>query len=168
MVKTEAFAMNIKNLPKEKRVLIVDDERITRTVVRHAFKDSEYAITEAVNAEDAIRLFEQFRHDIVVLDIVMPGSMQGLQIVAKLRDLEWRANLADASKKKRGQRLQKSVIVMLSNKDDVFSKEEAKRCGADGYITKPFRPKHLLATCHQLIKERRGGLLNQFLRWFRG
>jgi diguanylate cyclase (GGDEF)-like protein len=103
------------------RVLVVDDNlfslRITTTTLRHA----GFEVTEATNGADALALFERFRHDAVLLDLVMPG-LDGFEVCRRLRALPRGAGVP---------------ILMFTGRDDTGSIERAYETGATDFIPKP-------------------------------
>lgn len=108
------------------RVLVVDDERQIRRVMRISLATQGYAVSEARTGEEAIDLLRQERHDIVLLDLNMPGmgGMEACRIIRAESDIP---------------------IVVLSVRSSEQDKVEALDSGADDYVTKPFGEKELLA-----------------------
>jgi len=71
-------------------ILVVDDEPFILQYVRHVLQHSNYGVVTATDAEQAWAIFEQRRVRISLLltDIVMPGLMDGLDLAAKIRQVE--------------------------------------------------------------------------------
>lgn len=102
------------------RILIVDDERLIRWSLQQKLSSSGYAARDAGTGEDALRMLEEERPDLVLLDVRLPG-IDGIEVLRRVRR-------ADPS----------IVVVMLSAGDAV---EHAIRCreeGAFDYVVKPF------------------------------
>ena len=104
--------------------LVVDDELVVRIVVREVLELSGHEVCEAENGPQALERFIEYRPDIVLLDIMMPG-MDGFTACAKLRELVG------------GRRV---PILMMTALDDTGSIEKASEHGATDFITKPLNP----------------------------
>lgn len=122
-------------MTKKHSVLIVDDSPELRLLVSMALESSEYDLSEAANAEQGLNLVYQLRPSIALLDVMMPGKMDGLALCQKL---------------KQDPVLNKTYVIMLSAKGQQQDIEQARALGADDYIVKPFSPAefiHKLDTC---------------------
>ena len=118
-----------------KKVLIVDDHDGIRRMLRLALS-GRYQLFEAANADDAWELMRQTPPDAVLLDIMMPGYPNGLELL-------------DIVKKNK---VMTTKIVMISAKgqyDDVVAAAKL-RCNA--YIIKPFTRQHLLDTIKTVLE----------------
>lgn len=104
------------------RILVVDDEPVMRTITESVLAQQEFAVSTASSAEQAILMIsEGFVPDLLLLDVLMPG-MNGFEACRILR---------------RKHRLEHLPIIMLTALDDQISIDEAYRCGATDFITKP-------------------------------
>jgi len=110
------------------KILIVDDNLTNRAVIEEALGD-RYELKSAGSGEEALALLSEFRPDIVLLDIMMPG-MDGYETCRRLR-----ANLGSSYTK----------VIMLSAKTSVAERLAGYEAGADDYMTKPFNAQELLA-----------------------
>jgi CheY-like chemotaxis protein len=114
-------------------VLVVDDDETIRELVSVLLTCEGYAVTTAVNGRDALKLLEQWRPDLIVLDMLMPvmdgGAFLGAQQAsAQLRDIP--------------------VIVMSAS---FKLKDEHERSAASALLPKPFRIGDLLAHVEALM-----------------
>ena len=108
------------------RILVVDDEiQITR-VLRASLSAQRYDVRTANDPEEAVRLFEDWKPDLVITDLMMPG-MSGVELCRTIR------------------RQASIPILVLSVRDQEHTKVEALDAGADDYVTKPFSIQELLA-----------------------
>ena len=107
-------------------ILIVDDDRHIREVVRFALEQAGHEVAEAENGRVALDLFLARPADIVILDIVMP-ELDGVEVCKTLR---------------RGSNV---PILFLSSRDDEIDRVLGLELGADDYVTKPFSPRELVA-----------------------
>jgi two-component system, OmpR family, KDP operon response regulator KdpE len=119
------------------RVLIVDDERSIRSVLRTTLASFGFAIAEAAQGEEALALLNSAQFDAVLLDMLMPG-MNGVQLCRIMRP-GW----------------PRLPIIMLTVEESEDAKVEALDAGADDYITKPFHVSELLARLRRAIRRSR-------------
>jgi two-component system KDP operon response regulator KdpE len=115
------------------RILVVDDEPQIRRIMRTALTGSGYEVTDAKTGEEALEVVREFRPDLVLLDMNMPG-MGGLEACRSLR--------ADPN----------IAIIMLTVRDSERDKVEALDAGADDYVTKPFSTPELLARIRAALR----------------
>jgi two-component system, OmpR family, KDP operon response regulator KdpE len=101
------------------RVLVVDDERAIRRLLRTSLTALGYAVSEAGAGKEALRAVGAERPDVVILDLGLP-DMDGVEVVARLR--EWT----------------QIPVIILSVRDQESQKIAALDAGADDYLTKPF------------------------------
>ena len=66
-------------------VLVVEDEVLVRAAAAHHLRQTGYEVLEAINADEALGLLQKVDVDVVLADIVMPGSMDGLGLIQWLR-----------------------------------------------------------------------------------
>ncbi len=116
-------------------ILIVDDESRMRKLIKDFLVKKEYKILEAVDGEDALKVFEEnsTKINLILLDIMMP-KLDGWSV---LRQIRQKSNVP---------------IIMLTargeEQDELFGFE----LGVDEYISKPFSPKILVARVEALLK----------------
>ena len=119
-------------------VLMVEDERTQRIILRAALERDGFEVEEAVDGLDALRVFDRLRPDIVLMDVRMPG-MDGFAACAALR------RRPDA---------ERLPILMLTILNDIESINRAYEAGATDFITKPIawpvlghRLRYMLRAC---------------------
>jgi two-component system KDP operon response regulator KdpE len=108
------------------RILVVDDDLQIRRVMRKMLTTQGYAVNDVRSGEEALDRLRHDRHDLVLLDMAMPG-MGGLEACRAIRS-GWDV-----------------AIIILSVRDLEKDKIGALDAGADDYITKPFSMQELLA-----------------------
>ena len=115
------------------RILIVEDEPALANVVKHYLKNELFDVEICTEGDKAIEVFNKYRPSLLILDLMLPG-MNGYEICKNVR--------------------MTSVIpiLILSAKTDEFDKVMGLNLGADDYMTKPFRPKELVARVNALIR----------------
>ena len=115
------------------RILIVEDEPALANVVKYYLKNELFDVEICTEGDKAIEVFNKYRPSLLILDLMLPG-MNGYEICKNVR--------------------MTSVIpiLILSAKTDEFDKVMGLNLGADDYLTKPFRPKELVARVNALIR----------------
>ena len=108
------------------KIMIVEDEDSIRKFVRVNLEMENYVVAEAESGEKAIELYDSFKPDIVLLDIMLPG-IDGFQVCRYLRQDE-----------------RELGIIMLTAKNQDIDKIQGLEAGSDDYISKPFNPKELV------------------------
>jgi CheY-like chemotaxis protein len=122
-----------------KKILIVDDQVEVRELVQVTLEIGDYQILTAENGQQAIEIAQVEQPDIILMDIMMPGSrVDGLEACRRLK-----ANPATAD----------ITIVMLSAKGQESDISAGEAAGADDYFTKPFSPIALIEKVEQVIGE---------------
>jgi len=119
------------------RILIVDDHPELRKLVALTL-GAGYAIREARNGIEALEGCRDFRPDVVLLDIAMPGSVDGFAVC---REIRRDAAIADTR------------VVMLSAHARTADLAAGRECGADAYLVKPFSPLALMELVARLTGE---------------
>lgn len=115
------------------RVLVVDDEPQIRRIMRTTLTGAGYEVDDARSGEEALEKVREFRPDLVLLDINMPG-MDGL---AACRAIRQDSGVA---------------IIMLTVKNTENDKVEALDAGADDFVVKPFSTPELLARIRAALR----------------
>jgi len=118
-----------------RRILIADDEPDIVTSLEFLMRGGDYEVRVAINGEEALRLAESFRPDVVLLDVMMP-QRSGFEVCQKIR-----ANPA----------LQEVKIIMLTAKGRNAERDRGLDLGANAYVTKPFSTKELMNTVRGLL-----------------
>lgn len=113
-----------------RKILVAEDEQNIREFVVINLKRAGYEVEEASSGDEAMRLYEKAGgdFDVAVLDIMMPGTMDGLAVCKELR-----------------KRSNSIGIIMLTAKTQEMDKVTGLMMGADDYVTKPFSPTELVA-----------------------
>lgn len=120
---------------KDMTILVVDDEKRMRTLIKDFLVVKDFKIIEAADGEEAIDIFEEKKDsiDLVILDVMMP-KVDGWAVLRKIRQMS------------------KVPVIMLTargeEQDELFGFE----LGVDEYISKPFSLKILVARIEALLK----------------
>ncbi|MDJ0687611.1 MAG: response regulator transcription factor [Xenococcaceae cyanobacterium MO_188.B32] len=122
-----------------KKVLVVDDDSILRTVLKHTLEQQGYQVKTVHSGKEALNVFERDVPDLIVSDVSMP-EMDGFEFCRQLRS------------QPSGQLV---PFIFLSAKTDLDHRVEGHSSGADDYLTKPFEMKELLAKIEGLLERSR-------------
>jgi len=121
-----------------KKVLIIDDHATTRDLVKWALNESGFRLSEASNGEAGILAAKQNHPDLILLDIMMPGGLDGYEVCRQLRSSDT---------------LAKVKIVLLSANDAEADRKRGQEAGANAYLVKPFKPAVLRGVVAKLLEE---------------
>ena len=122
-----------------KKILVVDDDRIQRTVLKNFLEQRGYQVQEADSGVRGLTCFSKYSPDLVVSDVAMP-EMDGFEFCRQLRS------------QPSGQLV---PFIFLTGKDDLEDRVHGHAIGADGYLTKPFEMRELLAKIEALLERSR-------------
>lgn len=115
------------------RVLIVDDEKLIRDVIKEYLLIEQIEVYEASDGNEAISIVKNNEINIIVMDIMMP-KMDGYTAYKKIKEIK---NIP---------------CIMLSARNEEYDKLIGFELGVDDYITKPFSPKELVARIKAVTK----------------
>jgi DNA-binding response OmpR family regulator len=127
----------MNSVPGE-RILVVDDEAAIRDLVGSYLRNEGFEVDEAVDGEEALVLFGERAHDLVVLDLRLPG-IGGLDVLREIR------------------RTSAVYVIVLTARADEADKLVGLELGADDYVTKPFSPRELVARVRAVLRRPRAG-----------
>ena len=120
------------------KILIVDDEAYIRLLIEQALEDLEdegVDLLKAENGEQALKMIEAEKPDLVFLDVMMP-KMNGFDVCHAVKHELGLSNIC---------------IVMLTAKGQEFDKQRGLKVGADTYMTKPFDPDELFEKAVEIL-----------------
>jgi len=115
-------------------ILIVEDDPSIRKLVRVNLAKRGYTVSEAEDSHQAIDLFQTVPVDLVVLDLLLPGGLSGVDVCT------WIRARSDVP------------IIVLSARLEEDLKVAALDAGADDYVTKPFGQEELLARVRAFLR----------------
>ena len=109
-----------------KHIFVIDDDANIRQLILRYLEKEGYKVTAFENADSVLEAFNTMQPDALVLDIMMPGSMDGLDLCKKIRMIS------------------QVPIIFVSAKDEAVDRIIGLELGADDYLSKPFSPRELL------------------------
>ena len=119
-----------------RRVLVVDDERQIRTVLRAYLEAEGYAVDEAATGADALNRLRTDPPDVVLLDVGLP-DLSGLDVLARIRATS------------------DIFVIMVTARAEEVDKIVGLSVGADDYVTKPFSPREVVARVASVLRRAR-------------
>ena len=115
------------------RILVVDDEKKIRMVVREYAEFEGYEVFEAEDGIEAVEIVRKDDFDIIIMDIMMP-RLDGFSACKEIR------------------KIKNIPVIMLSARGEEYDKLFGFELGIDDYVVKPFSPKELLARVRVVLK----------------
>lgn len=109
-----------------KHIFVIDDDANIRQLILRYLEKEGYKVTTFENADSVLEAFNVMQPDALVLDIMMPGTMDGLDLCKKIRTVS------------------QVPIIFVSAKDEAVDRIIGLELGADDYLSKPFSPRELL------------------------
>lgn len=116
------------------KILIVDDDKHTRTLMNAILKQQCYETLWAENGQKALEVLDVHHVDLILLDVMMP-NMDGYEFTQVMRDS---GNMIP--------------ILMVSAKETIEDKKQGFLCGSDDYMVKPFDEEELLLRIKALLR----------------
>ncbi len=116
-----------------KRVLVVDDEERIREIVRSYLEREGFDVAEACDGDAALQAVRDRKPDLVVLDVMMPG-IDGVEVLRRIRTTS------------------EVPVIMLTARSEELDTLVGLTVGADDYVTKPFRPRELVARIKTVLR----------------
>jgi two-component system chemotaxis response regulator CheY len=115
------------------KILTADDAGFVRRWCARVLGDAGHEVIEASNGDEAIVRYKQYKPDMVLLDVLMPG-MDGLEVLKELRAFDPDARIA-----------------MLTTQGQIDIVVEARKLGAKDFIVKPCDTERLLAAIERVL-----------------
>ena len=119
-----------------KKILIVDDDAQIRGLVDVTLRSDDYQIFQAENGEKAIEIARAEKPDLIIMDVMMPGDIDGFEATCILKN--------DPETKS-------SSIIILSGKGQEAERKKGFAADADDYFTKPFSPLALIKKVEEVL-----------------
>ncbi len=125
---------------KNKILIIEDDENIAR-LVSYNLEQAGFVCKIASTAVKGLNAIQEEKFDLVILDVMLPGGMDGFEICREIR-----RNISDNS----------LAIIILTAKGEEIDRIIGLELGADDYIVKPFSPRELVLRVKAVLRRRAG------------
>lgn len=121
----------------KRKALIVDDQPDIRKLIMMTMECEDFDLFESDNGEDALLTAQRLRPKLVLLDVMMPGALDGYQVCEKIK-----ADPILGSMTK---------VILLTARGQKTDIERGHEAGCDAYLVKPFSPIELLDTVDRLV-----------------
>jgi two-component system cell cycle response regulator DivK len=118
-----------------KRILIIEDQEDNRTILRDLLTAAGYELIEAVDGEEGVKLAQQEKPDLILMDIQLP-VIDGYEATRRIRVIS---------------DLKLTPIIAVTSYALSGDEAKARAAGCDGYVTKPFSPRALLAKVREYL-----------------
>jgi serine phosphatase RsbU (regulator of sigma subunit) len=128
--------MNLDYLNLEWNILVVDDSKLNRAIIKKTLAALNMKVDEAVDGIDGIDLLKNKRYDLVLVDIIMP-RLDGFGFLAKFKEIVGNNFIP---------------VILMTGSDDLNSKIKGLRIGADDFLLKPLNEKELVARVLSLLR----------------
>ena len=122
----------------EKKILVVDDEKPIADILQFNLKKEGYEVHCAYDGDEAVKMAEEIKPDLVLLDIMLPNR-DGMEVCREIR------------------KKYEMPIIMLTAKDSEIDKVLGLELGADDYVTKPFSTRELIARVKANLRRHQQG-----------
>ncbi len=127
-------------LETQKRLLVVEDEQALLSTLREELEEAGFAVDPAITGEEAVRKARANAPDAVILDLLLPGGLDGMGVLAQLKEDDHTRAIP---------------VIILSNIGEDESIREALDQGADAYFIKTrYSLQDLIERLHVLLQER--------------
>ena len=121
-------------------ILIVDDEEVVRRSHLRSLADTGCHTEAAEDGHQALRVMEQRRFDVILLDLRMPG-LDGMDVLKTIKE-----------------RWPESEVVVITGYPSIETAKEAVRLGAQNYIAKPVGPDDVIKAANEAMTQKRWAL----------
>ena len=121
---------------EKEKIMVVDDSPTELKIMTEPFIPKGYKVITAMDGEEAIKMAEIEKPDLIVLDVIMP-KMNGFQVCRKIKTTPELKNIK---------------IILLTSKNQESDEFWGLKQGADAYMTKPFDASELLAKAESLLQ----------------
>ncbi len=118
------------------RLLVVEDQADIRALIRATLEFESFEVHEAEDGVGGLHLARALRPSIMLLDVMMPGEIDGIQVCEQLKGDPSTAGIR---------------IVLLTARGQKADIQVGRAAGCDAYLVKPFSPLQLIDTIEQLL-----------------
>ena len=119
------------------RILVVDDEKMIRELIKKYATFEGYEVVEACNGMEAVTICKTDSFDVIVMDVMMP-ELDGFSACREIR------------------KFTDTPVIMLSARGEEYDRIHGFEVGVDDYVVKPFSPKEMMMRIQAIMKRREG------------
>jgi two-component system, OmpR family, alkaline phosphatase synthesis response regulator PhoP len=118
-----------------RKILVCDDDANIRNIMEFSLETESFQVLVAADGDEALRLVASEHPDLVILDVMMPGS-DGVAVCRELKQNPATRHIP---------------VLLLTARSGKGDRETGLAAGADDYITKPFSPQRLVEKVHGVL-----------------
>lgn len=126
--------MSRKLDPEMRTILLIEDEPAFLEAMTRGLEREGYSVTTAINGAAALEAFRSSQPDLILLDLMLPGRMSGIDVCREIR------------------RESEVPIIVVTAKDDEMESVVLLEVGADDYVRKPFGMRELIARIRAILR----------------
>jgi DNA-binding response OmpR family regulator len=123
-------------------ILVVEDDHNIADLVEMYLRQEGFRVLQAEDGERGLELADRERPKLVILDVGLPGAIDGLDVCRRLRQAESKMRMVP--------------ILILTARDGEIDRVLGLELGADDYVTKPFSPRELVARVKAILRRADG------------
>lgn len=120
----------------KKVILVVEDQPEIRKLISMTLEYDEFEVHESDNGTHALHMVKALRPSLVLLDVMMPGELDGFQVCSRIKNTPEFSNIK---------------VVMLTARGQKSDFALGEQSGSDAYLTKPFSPLEVIETVERLL-----------------
>lgn len=120
------------------RIVIIDDEPDIRLLIRMTLEINRHIFFEACDAQTGLKLIESVEPDLILLDVMMPGEINGFILCDILKS---------------SGRFEQTPVIFLTGADSEDDRKVGLQSGASHYLIKPFLPQQLIELSESLLSQ---------------
>ncbi|MCF6282282.1 MAG: response regulator [Candidatus Polarisedimenticolaceae bacterium] len=121
---------------EQKKILVVEDSRLSRKILTQAIVGYGFQVVEATDGTSALHQLEMESPDLVILDLILP-DIDGYEVFKRMKKNKATANIP---------------VIILTSRASLLDKLKGRMSGSDEYLTKPFKNEHLLEKLEKYLK----------------
>lgn len=129
----EHLSVRVLKMSRRHKILVVDDEKITRQNLEHVFKKDGYHVNTASNGADALIFLEESAFDVIVTDLKM-GKVDGMTVLGKAKEID-----------------PSTEVIIITGYATVATAIEAMKKGSHHYLTKPLKLEEIRSTIQKAL-----------------
>lgn len=135
---TSHWLQRVKQNPIKKRykLLIVDDQPEIRNLLALTLSADNYDVHHANDWVSALAMTRAIKPDLILLDVMMPGELDGFEICRRIKE---------------DQELSNAIVIIISGRAQLADRYQGLDSGADDYLPKPFSPLSLIDKVNLLL-----------------
>jgi len=118
-----------------KKILIVEDHADIRKLIRMTLEFEDFEVLEAATGDEGLEVAHQAQPDIVLLDVMMPGTLNGLDVCRRIKSAPG---------------MRHTKVIMLTARVQSDDRAAGFAAGADDYLMKPFSTLQVLETIYRM------------------